>query len=50
MMVRGILEDKKRELACYKKSASARGFAAKLYESISQLALFEVTPEEVLAV
>lgn len=50
MMVRGILEEKKRELSCYKKSASARGFAAKLYESISQLAVCEVTPEEVLAV
>ncbi len=49
MLIRRVLEEKKKELKCYKKSASARGFAAKLYESIGQLAVCEVTPDEVRA-
>ena len=47
MIIRRILAEKKHELVCYKKSAHARGFASKLYESISQLAVSEVTPDEV---
>lgn len=49
MLIRRILEEKKKELKCYKKSALARGFAAKLYESIGQLAVCEITPDEVRA-
>ncbi len=47
MIVRNILDDRSRELKCYNKSRTSRGFAEKLYEAINQLAGCDITPDEV---
>ena len=46
MLIRNILAEKKNELTSYKKSATTRGFASNLYDSISQLAVCQVTPDQ----
>ena len=48
MLVRAILESCGGELECYRRSRSAKGFASKMYDVISQLAVCGVTPEEIL--
>lgn len=47
MIVRRILEENRARLKCYFRSYRTRGFAAKLYETVSQLAVCGVPPEEV---
>lgn len=46
MIVRRILEEKHAQLKCYARSYRTRGFAAKLYEVIGQLAVCGVAPDE----
>lgn len=47
MLIRKILEEKAGEIKCYRKSRQTRGFASKLYDTIGQLAVCDVSPDEV---
>ena len=47
MIIRRILEEVHGKLKCYSRSYRTRGFAAKLYETIGQLAVCGVDPGEV---